>query len=202
MSKCSEKRGENQISVDAPTISDEVGEMDYDAYIGLDVHKDSIAISVAEHGRQPSQYLGEIVNRPSEVLKLLRRLDKQYPFRLFCYEAGPCGYHLYRQLRKSGEDVVVVAPSMIPKSPGVRIKTDRRDSQLLSSLLRAGQLTAVWVPDQATEAMRDLFRARDDMKIRERKARQQLSAWALRHAMAGRAVKNAGPRPTTAGCGS
>jgi transposase len=100
---------------------------------------------------------------------------------LFCYEAGPCGYGLYRQLTEAGHDCQVVAPSLIPKKPGERIKTDRRDALKLARLLRAGDLTAVWVPDAEQEAMRDLTRARDDMKSQERKARQQLNAFVLRH---------------------
>ena len=100
---------------------------------------------------------------------------------LFCYEAGPCGYGLYRQLTEAGHECQVVAPSLIPKKPGERIKTDRRDALKLARLLRAGDLTAVWVPDTEQEAMRDLTRARDDMKSQERKARQQLNAFVLRH---------------------
>ena len=100
---------------------------------------------------------------------------------LFCYEAGPCGYPLYRQLKSSGHHVQVVAPSLIPKRAGVRIKTDRRDADKLASLLRSGELTPVWVPDEETEAMRDLVRARDDLKAIEKKTRQQLNAMVLRH---------------------
>ncbi len=100
---------------------------------------------------------------------------------LFCYEAGPCGYGLHRQILALGHGCEVVAPSLIPKKPGERIKTDRRDALKLSRLLRAGELTAIWVPDEEQEAMRDLCRARDDMKSQERKARQQLNAFVLRH---------------------
>jgi len=100
---------------------------------------------------------------------------------LFCYEAGPCGYRLYRQLVDAGHDCEVVAPSMIPKKAGERIKTDRRDAIKLATFLRSGELTPVWVPDAEQEAMRDLTRARDDMKSQERKARQQLNAFVLRH---------------------
>ena len=100
---------------------------------------------------------------------------------LFCYEAGPCGYGLYRQLIGSGHDCQVVAPSLIPKKAGERIKNDRRDALKLARLLRSGDLTAVWVPDQEQERMRDLSRARDDLKAQERTARQQLNAFLLRH---------------------
>ena len=97
------------------------------------------------------------------------------------YEAGPCGYGLYRQLLALGHDCQVVAPSLIPKKPGERIKTDRRDARKLAQALRSGDLTAVEVPDEEQEAMRDLTRARDDLKAQERKARQQLNAYVLRH---------------------
>ena len=100
---------------------------------------------------------------------------------LFCYEAGPCGYGLYRQLIILGHDCEVVAPSLIPQKPGDRIKTDRRDAGKLSQLLRSGDLTGVWVPDEEQEAMRELTRARDDMKGQEGKARQQLNGYVLRH---------------------
>jgi len=102
---------------------------------------------------------------------------------LFCYEAGPCGYEVYRLLTAVGQDCLVVAPSLIPKKAGVRIKTDRRDALSLARLLRAGELTAVWVPDQEQEAMRDLTRAREDFKATERRARQRLNALLLRHGL-------------------
>ena len=155
----------------------------YAAYVGLDVHKDTIAVAVAEPGRGEPVYRGEIANRPKSVEKLLAKLSAAYGGSLLqlCYEAGPCGYVLYRQILASGHDCQVVAPSRIPKTPGERIKTDRRDALKLARLLRSGDLTAVWVPDQEQERMRDLSRARDDMKAQERKARQQLNAFLLRH---------------------
>jgi transposase len=155
----------------------------YAAYVGLDVHKDTIAVAVAEPGRGDPVYRGEIANRPKAVEKLLAKLSKAYGGGVLqlCYEAGPCGYGLYRQILASGHDCQVVAPSRIPKAPGERIKTDRRDALKLARLLRSGDLTAVWVPDQEQERMRDLSRARDDMKSQERKARQQLNGFLLRH---------------------
>jgi len=99
----------------------------------------------------------------------------------YCYEAGPCGYGIYRQISGSGHDCSVVAPSLIPTKPGDRVKTDRRDSENLARLHRAGELTPVWVPDQEQEAIRDLTRAREDMKHLERQARQRLCAFLLRH---------------------
>lgn len=100
---------------------------------------------------------------------------------MFCYEAGPCGYEIYRQLTKAGYDCVVIAPSLIPKKAGDRVKTDRRDAVSLARLLRAGELTSIWVPDREQEAMRDLTRAREDMKGMERNSRQRLGGFLLRH---------------------
>ena len=153
------------------------------AYVGLDVHKETIAVAVAEPGREEPIYRGEIANTPKKVERLIAKLSEAYDggVLLFCYEAGPCGYGLYRQLIASGHDCEVVAPSKIPKAAGERIKTDRRDALKLARLLRSGDLTAVWVPDQEQERMRDLSRARDDLKAQERKARQQLNAFLLRH---------------------
>ena len=153
------------------------------AYIGLDVHKETIAVSVARAGREAAVSKGEIANRPKAVAKLVDRLNREFGAEvlLFCYEAGPCGYGLYRQLLALGHDCQVVAPSLIPKKAGERIKTDRRDALKLAQLLRSGDLTAVWVPGEEQEAMRDLTRARDDLKAQERKARQQLNAYVLRH---------------------
>ena len=99
---------------------------------------------------------------------------------LFCYEAGPCGYVLYRQLINAGHDCIVAAPSPVPRKPGEKIKNDRRDSLKLAEMLCAGTLTAVWVPDEEQEAMRDLVRVRQDMLGQRRKARQQLGAYVLR----------------------
>lgn len=155
----------------------------YPAYIGLDVHKETIAIAVARAGRDAPESWGEVANRPKSVAKLVERLNQEFngEVLLVCYEAGPCGYVLYRQLLELGHDCQVVAPSLIPKKPGERIKTDRRDARKLAQALRSGDLTAVWVPDEEQEAMRDLTRARDDLKGQERKARQQLNAYVLRH---------------------
>jgi transposase len=155
----------------------------YGAFVGLDVHKDTIAVAIALPGRDEPAYRGEIANEPKKIQRWLARLSAEFEGQLllFCYEAGPCGYGLYRQLISAGHDCQVVAPSLIPKKAGERVKTDRRDALKLSRLLRAGELTAVWVPDAEQEAMRDLTRARDDMKSQERKARQQLNAFVLRH---------------------
>ena len=154
----------------------------YSAYIGLDVHKDSIAVATADGEIfSPPQYWGEIPNEPKSVRKLACRLKEKYSDKvLFCYEAGPCGYVLYRQLVEMGHDCVVVAPSLVPKNPGDKIKNDRRDSLKLAQMLRAGSLAPVWVPDTQQEAVRDLVRARQDMVKQRHAARQQLNAYLLR----------------------
>lgn len=154
----------------------------YGLYVGLDVHKDTVAVALAWPGRSEPEYRGEVAHKPKTVAKLLARLSEETGglVMAFCYEAGPCGYGLYRQITEAGHDCQVVAPSQIPRKPGERIKTDRRDALKLARLLRSGDLTPVWVPDQEQEAMRDLTRARDDMKAQERKARQQLNAFVLR----------------------
>ncbi len=163
----------------------------YPAYIGLDVHKETIAWAIALEGRSDPEFRGEIANRPGKVIKLVERLNQEFGSEvlLWCYEAGPCGYHLHRQLRDLGHDCQVVAPSKIPKQPGDRIKTDRRDAIKLARLLRSGDLAGVWVPDTEQEAMRDLTRARGDMKLQERKAQQQLNAFVLRNGHAWPAKK-------------
>jgi len=154
---------------------------EFSKYVGLDVHKATIAVSIAEACGGEVRYFGEIGNTPEAVTKLVRQLKKGEAVLSFCYEAGPCGYGLYRQLRQMGVDCLVVAPSLIPKKAGDRIKTDRRDSLSLARLHRASELTGVWVPDGAQEALRDLTRAREDMKHLQRQAKQRLLAFLLRH---------------------
>ena len=151
-------------------------------FVGLDVHKDTIVVGVAETGdRGEVREYGRIANRPEAVRRLLGRLGRPVSALRFCYEAGPLGYGLQRQIAAAGHDCVVVAPSLIPRRPGQRIKTDRRDAVNLARLHRAGELTAVWVPDPAHEAMRDLVRARLAAVRALRQARQQLSGFLLRH---------------------
>ena len=155
----------------------------YGAYVGLDVHKETITVAVALAGRDEPQWRGEIRHTRKAVSKLVERLSHEFEGQvlLFCYEAGPCGYGLYRQILETGHDCEVVAPSLIPVKAGERVKTDRRDALKLARYLRGGELTAVWVPDEEQEAMRDLCRARGDMKSQQRKAQQQLNAFVLRH---------------------
>jgi transposase len=151
-------------------------------YIGLDVHKDSIAISIADEGRNGEvRYYGEIMNDMNLLDKLLRKIISQYSKPCCVYEAGPCGYYIYRHLSEKGIDCCVVAPALIPKKSGDRIKTDRRDSMTLARLHRSGELTGVYVPNTEDEALRDLVRGRDDAKKAQRKAKQQLGAFFLRH---------------------
>ena len=150
-------------------------------YIGLDVHKDTISIAVAEAGlRKEVRDYGTIANTPAALKKLIAKLASTGHELRFCYEAGPCGYGIQRQITAAGHECSVVAPSLIPKKPGDRVKTDRRDAANLAKLHRAGELTAVWVPDEAHEAIRDLVRARLAAVRTLRKARQQLSGFLLR----------------------
>lgn len=153
----------------------------FSKYVGLDVHKETIAVSVAEGNSSEVRYIAEIANTPDAISKLVRQLRKNDASLSFCYEAGPCGYGIHRQLTDLGWDCQVVAPSLIPRKPGDRIKTDRRDSLSLARLHRAGELTSVWVPDGTQEALRDLIRAREDVKHLQRQAKQRLQAFLLRH---------------------
>ncbi len=150
-------------------------------FVGLDVHKVSISVALAEGGdRGEARVYGEIANRPDALRKLMSRLAQDSRELRFCYEAGPCGYGIQRQLTDAGHNCVVVAPALIPRKPGDRIKTNRRDALKLARLHRAGELTSVWVPDPAHEAMRDLVRARLAAVRALRHARQQLSGFLLR----------------------
>ena len=151
------------------------------AYVGLDVHKDTIAVAVAMPGREEPVYRGEIKNQRKSLLRLIRSLSPHGEVVSFCYEAGPCGYGVYREIVETGHHSEVVAPSLIPRRAGERVKTDRRDAVKLARLHRSGELRAVWVPDEEQEALRDLTRAREDMKSIELKARQRLGAFLLRH---------------------
>jgi transposase len=130
-------------------------------YVGLDVHKDTIAVALAEAGKRGEvREHGKIVNTPAAVKVLAKKLARNGCRLRFCYEAGPCGYGIQRQLSEVGHECVVVAPSLIPRKPGERVKTDRRDAINLAKLHRAGELSSVWVPNPAHEAIRDLVRAR------------------------------------------
>jgi len=151
-------------------------------FVGLDVHKNSIEIAFAESGRDGEvRDYGKIDGSLVALDKVIRKLvSKSYELH-FVYEAGPCGYEIYRHLTSKGFDCAVVAPSKIPRQSGNRIKNDRRDAQMLARLHRAGELTSVYVPCLEDEAMRDLTRAREDAKSLERKAKQRILAFLLRH---------------------
>jgi len=148
-------------------------------FVGLDVHKASIAVAVAGAFGEPEDH-GQIANDPSAVRKLVDRLREPDARLSIACEAGPTGYALHRQLTAMGVECVVVAPSLIPTKPGDRIKTDRRDAAKLARLLRSGDLTPVWVPDEAHEALRDLVRGRADAKEDLLRAKHRLSKFLLR----------------------
>jgi transposase len=155
-----------------------------EAFVAFDTSKLRNAVAVAEAGRTGEvRFLGEIENSAAATAKLVRKLAGKYERLTFCYEAGPTGYGLYRQIESLGHACSVVAPSLIPKKPGDRVKTNRRDALGLVKLLRAGELTAVWVPDERHEAMRDLTRARGAAVEDLRGKRQQVSALLLRQGL-------------------
>lgn len=151
-------------------------------YVGMDVHKDSIAVAyVANDHHAEVVSLGNIGTRQCDIDHVIRRLQSKSPALVFVYEAGPCGYWLYRYLTQKGHLCWVVAPSLIPQKPGDRVKTNRRDAIKLARLMRSGDLTPVYVPKVEDEAMRDLCRAREDA-IRDLKtAKFRLKAFLLRH---------------------
>lgn len=151
-------------------------------FVGLDVHKDSIEIATADDGRNSDvRRYGRITGDLAALDNVLHKLQSTSHTLHVVYEAGPCGYAIYRHLTAKQIDCTVIAPSMTPKKSGVRVKTDRRDAISLARLHRAGELTAVYVPRADDEALRDLSRAREDAKRAETRARQQLQAMLLRH---------------------
>ena len=147
-------------------------------FVGLDVHAETIAVAVAEPNGQVRS-LGIIPNRPQAVAKMIKRLGPAENLRA-CYEAGPTGYVVYWQLTQLGVACEVVAPTLVPTKPGDRVKTDRRDAEKLARSYRSGDLTAVWVPDAAHEALRDLVRAREAAKSDQLRARNRLGKFLLR----------------------
>jgi transposase len=156
---------------------------DYTRYVGLDVHKDSVSMHVVWASGEEGE-TARLPNDPSALGKALRRVVREAGGRekvRCCYEAGPCGYVLYRQLREMGISCAVVAPSLTPVRPGERVKTDRRDARKLARMERAGELVGVWVPDEEHEGLRDLVRARESARQDLLRARHRLSKFLLRH---------------------
>ncbi len=147
-------------------------------FLGLDVHAETIAVAVAEQDGEVRS-LGVIANRAESVRKLMKKLGPAEQLRA-CYEAGPTGYVLYWQLTEPGVECAVIAPTLVPAKAGDRVKTDRRDAVKLARCHRAGDLTAVWVPDEGTEALRDLVRTREVAKQDQLRARHRLSKFLLR----------------------
>jgi transposase len=163
-------------------------------YVGLDVHKDTIAVAYAPDDRSAEVLsLGVIGTRASDIDALLRKLQAKGGALHFAYEAGPCGYWLYRSLVHRGVPCAVVAPSLIPRKPGDRVKTDRRDALTLARLLRSGDLTAIYVPTVDDEAIRDVSRAREDLVRDRKRSKARLQAFLLRQDLryAGRATWSA-----------
>jgi transposase len=155
-------------------------------FVGLDVHAETIAVAVADADGE-ARSVGTVPNRPEAIRQLVKKLGPAERLRI-CYEAGPTGYVIYWQLSQLGARCDVVAPTLVPVKPGDRVKTDRRDALKLARSYRAGELTAVWVPDSEHEALRDLVRAREAAKKDQLRARHRLGKFLLRH----------GRRPPTA----
>lgn len=151
-------------------------------FVGMDVHQDTIALAVAAQDGSDARFVGTIPNTPTALRKQLERIGPAEQLRC-CYEAGPTGYSTWRLLDGWGIACTVVAPSLIPKKPGDRVKTDRRDALQLARLHRLGDLTAVWVPTPEHEALRDLCRAREAAKRDQERARHRLLKLLARHAL-------------------
>lgn len=151
-------------------------------FIGLDVHQDTIAIAIADDGVDKEvRYYGTIANRAETLHVALKKIGQDGSELRVCYESGPCGFVIFRFLAKIGVDCIVISPSSMPRRQGDKVKTDRRDAKTLARLLRAGELVAVWVPDEAHEAVRDVVRARRQLKDDLGSAKSSSKSFLLRH---------------------
>ena len=153
-------------------------------HLGLDVHKDSITVAIAQDGPKGEvRVFGSVANSVQALERTLIRIRKAHPGALLdvAYEAGPCGFGIARRLKQLGVPCVVAAPSLIPKQPGSPFKNDKRDARTIARLLRAGELTPVYVPEPTDEAIRDLCRARTDAVDDMRRSRLRLKSFLLRH---------------------
>lgn len=176
-------RQERRLRPEAPSYMRKESVVKQDrAFVGLDVHREKIAVAIAV-GRSTPQFQGVILNRPEAVHKWLCTLRQRYPQIEVAYEAGACGFVLQRQLEQLGVSCQVVAPSLVPVPAGRRVKTDRRDALLLARLLRSGDLTPVWVPDAEHEALRDLVRAREAAVADRLRANNRLRKLLLRNGL-------------------
>jgi len=170
---------------------------EYNAYVGLDIHKNTIAVAIADAGRNGEcRSYGTIGYTAEQLRTLADKLTQRHGAVHFVYEAGPTGYVPCRTLIEAGYDCAVTGPAQIPKKPGDRVKTDRRDALQLARLDRAGELDAIWVPGEHHEAIRDLVRAREQAVQDLRRARQRVSSFLLRHgrSYAAPTMKRTGPR--------
>ena len=153
-----------------------------EVFVGIDVAKLRNALALADEGRQGEvRYLGEFDADEATMRRIIKRLASKHEHVHFCYEAGPTGYGLHRLIQSMGYECMVVAPSLIPRKPGDQVKTNRRDAMGLAKLLRAGELTPVWVPDEGHEAMRDLVRGRAAAVETQRVHRQHITSFMLKH---------------------
>ena len=148
-------------------------------FIGMDVHKESIDVAIADE--REARHYGRIGGDAHSVDRLTGKLRSAHRQLMFVYEAGPCGFWLYRRLKAQGIECMVVSPSMTPRNAADRVKTDRRDAMKLARLARAGVLEPIYIPDEKDEAMRDLVRTREDAVCMQRQARQRLQALLLRN---------------------
>ena len=153
-------------------------------FVGLDVHKDSTSIAACDRSREAARFVGTVGSDVRQVIKALATAGEPGEV-CVVYEAGPTGFVLYWQLTQLGVECAVIAPTLVPKKPGDRVKTDRRDALLLARLARSGELTPVRVPSAADEAVRDLVRAREDAVREQRSARHRLKALLLRNGISG-----------------